>query len=104
MTTKVPNNLQITFYANERSAIKAIVPGIPAHRSNTSLFDKSFSVLGPKLWNILPKECTLIMHSLDKFKQHLGVFLSEFPDLPPTDGYFSPNSNSLLDWSHSRIV
>ena len=102
LTLKAPNDMQISFYINQRSAIKAVIPAIPAHRSNTSLFDKSFSVLGPKLWNILPKECTLIMHSLDKFKQHLGAFLMKFPDLPPTNGYFSPNSNSLLDWTYSR--
>ena len=104
LTSKVPNDLQIAFYINQRSTIKAIVPEIPAHRSNTSLFDKSFSVLGPKLWNILPKDCTLVLHSLEKFKQLLGVFLSEFPDLPPTDGYTSPNANSLLDWAYSRTV
>ena len=102
LTSKVPNDLQIQFYSTQRSAIKAVVPHIPAQRSNTSLFDKSFSVLGPKLWNILPKDCTLIMHSLEKFKHELGVFISKFPDLPPTSGYFSPNSNSLLDWNSSR--
>ena len=102
LTSKVPNDLQVSFYMSQRSAIKAIVPEIPNQRSNTSLFDRSFSVTGPKLWNILPKDCTLIMHSLEKFKQRLGTFISGFPDLPPTSGYFSPNSNSLLDWAYSR--
>lgn len=102
LTSQVPNDLQVSFYMNHRSAIKAVVPQIPTQRSNATLFDKSFSVLGPKLWNILPKDCTLIMDSLESFKRHLGVFMSEFQDLPPTSGYFSPNSNSLLDWFYSR--
>jgi hypothetical protein len=104
LTSKVPNDLQITFYMNQRSSLKAIVPKIPNNRSNTSSYDASFSVLGPKLWNILPQECTLAMHSLEKFKKLLGQFIQEYPDLPPTDGYFSPNTNSLLDWFYSRTI
>ena len=102
LTSEVPNDLQVSFYMNERSAIKAVIPRIPSQRSNTTPFDKSFSVIGPKLWNILPKDCTLAIDSLESFKRHLGVFMSEFQDLPPTSGYFSPNSNSLLDWFYSR--
>ena len=104
LTSKAPNDLQVKFYMNQRSAIRATIPEMPTHRQNISVFDKSFSVLGPKLWNILPKDCTLIMDSLEKFKQRLGVFLSEFPDLPPSNGYFSPNSNSLLDWANAGVI
>ena len=99
LTGKAPNDLQIHFYMNQRNSIKATVPRLPSHRLNTALFDKSFSVLGPKLWNLLPRECTLTLHSLDKFKHQLGVFLEQFPDLPPCNGYFTSNSNSLLDWA-----
>ena len=102
LTSEVPNDLQVSFYMNQRSAIKAVIPRIPSQRSNTTPFDKSFSVIGPKLWNILPKDCTLAIDSLESFKRHLGVFMAEFQDLPPTSGYFSPNSNSLLDWFYSR--
>ena len=98
LTSKAPNDIGISFYMDQRSSIKAIIPGIPPQRSNTSCFDKSFFVLGPKLWNILPSKCTLSLHSLDNFKQQLGIFIQQFPDLPPCSGYFSPNSNSLLDW------
>ena len=104
LTSKAPNDLRVSFYVSQRSAVRAVVPHIPSQRSNATLFDKSFSVLGPKLWNILPKDCTLLMDSLQKFKKHLGVFISEFPDLPPTRGYFSPNSNSLIDWANSRSL
>ena len=82
LTAKVPNDMGISFYMDQRSSIKAIIPGIPSHRSNTSCCDKSFSVLGPKLWNILPSKCTLSLHSLDNFKQQFGMFIQQFPDLP----------------------
>ncbi len=93
LTTNVPNDLNITFYMNERSAIKAKLPDIPAHRANITLNDKSFFVLGPKLWNILPPACSLTLHSLESFKQSLQDFIQQYPDLPPTDGYPSSNSN-----------
>ena len=103
MTSKVPNDLNIRFFMNHRSTIKASVPDIPSCRSNTSRFDKSFSVLGPKLWNKLPKECSLELDSLEKFKHLLDGFIMQHPDLPPVDGYFSPNSNSLLDWAATGV-
>ena len=99
LTAKVPNDINVSFYMNQRNSIKALVPSIPLQRSNTTALDKSFSVLGPKLWNLLPSECTLTLDSLEKFKKLLGTFLQQFPDLPPVNNYFSPNSNSLLDWA-----
>ena len=96
---ETPNDLNISFHMNERRSVKAFVPNIPPQRINLSSYDKSFSVLGPKLWNVLPSDCSLILHSLEKFKQSLDTFLLQFPDLPPTNGYFSPNCNSLLDWA-----
>ena len=104
LTSKVPNDLKITFFINARSAVKAVVPFISRQRSCITVCDRSFAVVGPKLWNILPRECTLVMHSLENFKQLLDPFIQQFPDLPPTDGYFSPNTNSLLDWASSRTT
>ena len=104
LTARAPNDLKVSFYMSERNSIKAVVPKLPSQRSNTSLYDKSFSVLGPKLWNVLPSSCTLVLHSLESFKQQLGIFIAQFPDLPPCNGYFTPNSNSLLEWaSNSQI-
>ena len=63
-----------------------------------SLYDSFFAVLGPRLWNIVPKstkECS----SLLNFKIHLDEFLKTFPDRPPIPGYFSQNNNSILDWN-----
>ena len=97
---ETPNDLNVSFHTNQRAHIKAHVPKIPLQRQNLTNYDKSFSVLGPKLWNLLPADCTLL-HSLEKFKQSLDKFLQQFPDQPPTNGYFSPNYNSLLDWASS---
>ena len=102
LTGKAPNDLQISFYMNQRGAIKATLPSIPNRRSNIASYDKSFSVLGPKLWNLLPTECSLKLDSLDSFKHSIGNFVQSFPDLPPANGYFCPNSNSLLEWASSN--
>ena len=97
LTGSVPNDLNITFSMNQRNSIKAVIPSMPPCRKSLTLYDKSFSVLGPKLWNILPSSCTLVLHSLETFKTNLDSFLQKFPDLPPVDGYFSPHTNSLID-------
>ena len=62
-----------------------------------SLYDNSFAVKGPKLWNILPryvKEQT----TLQGFKTSLNKFLDGIIDQPPIFGYITPNNNSLLSW------
>jgi len=93
----VPNDMKISFYTSQRDCIKAKLPQIPQNRKNLSMYDKSYSVLGPKLWNTLPTKCTLALSSLEDFKSNLDTFLQTIPDLPPVDGYFSPHSNSLID-------
>ena len=97
ITGNTPNDINVEFYMSPRGSLKARVPEIPKNRSNTSKYDKSFSVIGPKLWNLLPAECSNTLHSLEKFKDLLAVFLQQFPDTPPVYGYFSPHTNSLLD-------
>ena len=104
LTAKSPNDLNISFYMSQRDSIKAVVPRLPPQRSNTTCYDKSFCVLGPKLWNLLPSDCTLALDSLEKFKKKLGIFMAQFPDLPPCNGYFVPNRNSLLDWASPIIM
>ena len=74
LTAKAPNDLQVAFYMSERSAIKVAVPDIPPRRANLSLFDKSFGVMGPKLWNFIPSECSKILHSLENSKAVLMPF------------------------------
>ena len=70
--------------------------------SNQTLFDNSFAVQGPKLWNAIPHELTVI-ENLEQFKNKLTKFLLSFPDKPPIRGYTPPNNNSLLSWRNERV-
>jgi hypothetical protein len=69
--------------------------------ANQKLFDNSFAVQGPKLWNAMPHHLNSIQ-GLQQFKDQLTKFLLSFPDKPPIRGYTPPNSNSLLSWRIER--
>ena len=92
---QVPNDIQICFSENARLGIKAEIPPLPRFRSHIQLFDSSFAVRGPMLWNLLPKRLNNIV-SFECFKVNLDRFLINIPDCPPTTGYTTANSNSLL--------
>ena len=94
----VPNAIDINWHFNERSRIRAQVPSIPKSKSRLQVFDSSFSVIGPRLWNIIPATCT-VSPTLESFKANLQGFLDTIPDLPPVGNYVSKNNNSLLDWA-----
>ena len=55
-----PNDLNIKFHYCDRRGIQAAVP--PLHRGASSKaqqqYDASFAVMGPKLWNTIPKSTT----------------------------------------------
>ena len=52
---RVPNDIGIEFYENSRLGLKARVPSLPPYRYQLSRYDGFFSVMGPSLWNVLPK-------------------------------------------------
>ena len=81
---------------------RALVPPLvsPYCKAQT-LFDKSFSVKGPQLWNLIPKHIKLL-DSLELFKNELDKWLLQFPDRPPVYGYVVQNNNSLLEWATTR--
>ena len=56
------NDFQIKFTHPLRLGIKALVPAISraARQRNKTLYEHSFAVLGPRLWNTLPKDLTVI--------------------------------------------
>ena len=95
----MPNDINITFTSSERRGIRAVVP--PLNKSATmkaqSKYDDSFAVMGPKLWNCIPAATTRET-KLSSFKTSLGKFLKQLPDNPPTPGYTSINTNSILDY------
>ena len=67
--------------------------------ANQSLFDNSFAVQGPKLWNAIPYHLNVIQ---DLQQDRLTKFMLSLPDKPPIRGYAAPNSNSLLCWRNDR--
>ena len=97
------NDLNIQFVSRPRFGNLATIP--PANRSasiaHQSLYDCSFAVMGPKLWNAMPYHLNVISN-LEHFKNQLTSFLLAIPDKPPIRGYTSPNSNSLLCWKADR--
>ena len=97
LQNRVPNDVGISFYDNPRLGIKAYVPPLPRCRSQLSLFDSSFAVRGPVLWNLLPKTLNTI-DSFNVFKEKLDEFIMNFPDMPPVNGYTTANTNSLTCW------
>ena len=95
----VPNDLNVEFYHRERLGWRARIPVLfkRSRQSSKTIFDASFAVNGPKLWNTLPKNANSAV-TLDSFKIHLGAFLESVPDCPPTTGYTTANANSMLNW------
>ena len=93
------NDLGITFYSRSRLGTQAAIP--PLSNSSSckyqSLYDSSFAVLGPKLWNAMPYHLNSIA-DFPAFKAKLTAFLLSVPDKPPVRGYTAQNSNSLLAW------
>ena len=60
--------------------------------------EQSFSVRGPKLFNVMPRELRNCEDGLGVFKGKLDRFLKKVPDKPSLPNYIqSAASNSLLD-------
>ena len=60
-----------------------------------SLYEESFIVNAPKLWNVLPPELTHLT-VLSSFVAKLDLFLSTILDNPPLPGYPYVNNKSLI--------
>ena len=90
------NDLKIEFSYNDRRGIRATVPMIPreAKSKYLSLYDSSFGVRGPSLWNRIPAQITTL-ETLDSFKAALTKWLLTLPDEPPIHGH--ARKNSILD-------
>ena len=99
------NDLNIEFVSRPRLGNLAKVPMArrSVYTANQSIYEKSFAVMGPKLWNAMPYHMNLIS-DIEQFKSQLTKFLLAVPDLPPIRGYTSPNSNSLLCWRTDRVA
>ena len=96
---QVPNDLDLQFTFHDRKGICAKVkPLVNSNGKSQTLYDNSFAVVGPRLWNLVPKQIQLINTSVGDFKCKLSKFLDLFPDQPPVNGYSRINNNSLLQW------
>ena len=89
--------LSITFRDPSRLGIQAELPPLShvARQANQSLYDGSFAMTGPALWNALPAN----LHTISKFesfKSDLTKYLMSIPDLPPVHGYPSSGNNSIV--------
>ena len=96
----VPNCCDIKFKMTSRNGAIAVIPPLSKTSSlkNQSLYDKSFAVQGPKLWNKVPPTIRAV-ETFDAFKRSLSDFLVSIPDNPPVAGYSCCWSNSLVDYS-----
>ena len=95
-----PNEIGVSFRPLSRFGIRAVVPGLTrsARQAIQSIYDASFSVVGPRLWNCLPSNITTIEGEAT-FKVKLTEYLVGLLDEPPTAGYPRNHRNSLLDFS-----
>ena len=75
------NDVKVNFQTKSPTGIKAVVPSLTAYcmKSHQTVYDNSFAVLGPKLWNSLPYQ----LNSLDRFE----LFKSPLEQT----GYVPPN-------------
>ena len=97
------NDLEVQFTVNPRLGTLAKVPAVRTKSSaaHQTLYETSFSVMGPRLWNCIPWHIRAVSKH-DGFKHHMTAFMLSLPDKPPIRGFTSPNSNSILDWRNDR--
>ena len=92
----VTNDLGITWDFNSRRGLLANIPALPCNVAKVNtIHDKSFKVIGPRLWNTLPKAINT-QDTLSGFKSSLDTYLLNIQDCPPVAGYSRANDNSLL--------
>ena len=102
---KTTNDINISFYESSRYGLLARIPSLVVSSSQKakSLYDSSFAVVGPKLWNLVPKSIKLL-NSMNSFKSKLDKFLKEIPDCPPVAGYTVQNNNTLPEWFNTGTL
>ena len=98
-----PNDINIQKSISERRGLRAVVPPLCKTSSGhcQSIYDSSFGVVGPKLWNCLPAKLTLITNKTT-FKTALSNHLAQITDQPPVDGIAS--DNSILDMNRLKMM
>ena len=98
-----PNDLNFQITVNDRRGLKVKVPPLRNHstRKSRSLYEQSFGVMGPRLWNTLPPHVSTITNKCT-FKTSLSKYLTTIPDRPPVCG--TTSHNSLLDINRLQLI
>ena len=98
-----PNDLDLQIIKSDRRGIKLKVPPLrmDATQRARSMYESSFAVVGPKLWNTLPSKIST-MTNKDSFKIALSKHIATIPDEPPIDGY--TRHNSLLEYNRLQLA
>ncbi|KAL5267390.1 hypothetical protein ACHWQZ_G004435 [Mnemiopsis leidyi] len=96
----VPNCCDIEFIDTSRHGTKAVIPSLSKCSSlrNQTLYDSSFAVRGPKLWNKVPAAIKA-EKTFDGFKVSLSKFLALIPDNPPVSGYTCHAAGPIHLWT-----
>ena len=97
------NDLNIEKTYSERRGLRAVVPPLckSASAHCQTLYDQSFAITGPKLWNCLPTKLTTIT-TKTTFKSALAKHLDQITDHPPVEGVAS--DNSILDMNRLKMM
>ena len=94
----VPNCSKIEFFDTSRHGTKAVIPSLSKCSSprNQTLYDSSFAVRGPKLWNKVPVSIKA-EKTFDGFKVSLSKFLALIPDHPRFP--VTPAAGPIRSWT-----
>ena len=103
INNETSNDLQLRFKRHHRLGNRAITPSLNKGASRAALtsYESSFAVRGCQLWNTLPAHVNS-KTTLEAFKTVLGKHMDSIVDQPPTPGYVTVNSNSILDWRNQK--
>ena len=81
-------NSEVVSYNHIRHGRKCEIKRIIGKNKICTILEPSFSIQGPKLFNLLPKHFKDLKGvSLDVFKKGLDSFLSQIPDEPQLTGH-----------------
>ena len=103
LNRKTSNDVKVQFVNRPRLGNIAKIPDCNRNSSafHQTVYEHSFAVMGPKLWNSIPYHLNSIQ-DMELFKVRLNEFLKSVPDTPPVRGYSPANSNSLLCWRKDK--
>ena len=99
-----PNcGLEMTY--NERRGREVKIPPIKSKGTVQSLRESSFQVMGPRLFNSLPKSLrNLQKGSIEDFKRKLDQYLEKIPDEPKLPNYIPSAANQITGIPSNSII